>query len=63
MRSKPGLVELDAAGTPVARSKRGRPMPWETFTGDLLWARAATRLIRRLAPDCLTATSDDGEPR
>ena len=36
-----------------ARSARGNKMPWELYTNDLLWARAVTRLVRRLAPDAL----------
>jgi hypothetical protein len=49
-----GLVDkLDGEGRPVARSKAGKAMPWQTFTPDLLWARAVTRLCRRLAPDAL----------
>ena len=37
----------------VARSARGNPMPWELHTAEMLWARAVTRLVRRLAPDAL----------
>ena len=47
-----GLVTITEEG-PRARSQRGQPMPWEKYTADLLWARAATRLVRRLAPDAL----------
>ena len=46
-----GLVTISPDGVVSARSQRGRPLPWETYTPDLLWARAVTRLIRRLAPD------------
>ena len=45
-----GLVDL-SDGTPRARSRSGHPKPWETYTADLLWARAITRLHRRLFPD------------
>jgi hypothetical protein len=48
-----GLVTLDDEGHPRARSRNGHPLPWESFTADLLWARCVTRLVRRLAPDAL----------
>jgi hypothetical protein len=48
---KAGLIQITPDGEVRARSQKGRPMPWETFTPDLLWARAVTRLVRRLAPD------------
>jgi hypothetical protein len=48
-----GLLTLDPDGRPIARSKAGKAMPWQTFTADLLWARAVSRLVRRLAPDAL----------
>ena len=48
-----GLITISDNGDPRARSARGNPMPWELYTSDLLWARAVTRLVRRLAPDCL----------
>ena len=49
-----GLVDsIDDDGRPRARSRKGAVMPWEAFTSDLLWARAVSRLVRRLAPDCL----------
>ena len=48
-----GLVQLSDNGQPRSRSARGNPMPWELYTADLLWARAVTRLVRRLAPDSL----------
>ena len=47
-----GLVTVGDNGQPKARSARGNPMPWELHTPDMLWARAVTRLVRRLAPDC-----------
>ena len=40
-------------GSVEARSKFGKPKPWETATADLLWARACTRLTRRLFSDVL----------
>lgn len=48
-----GLVEVDGNGKPRKRSQRGRPMPWETYTDDLLYARAVGRLIRRMCPDAV----------
>jgi hypothetical protein len=50
-----GLVTIDDDGRPRARSRNGKPLPWETFTADLLWARAVSRLARRQFPD-VTAT-------
>ena len=47
-----GLVQVSDNGEVRARSARGNKMPWETYTPDLLWARAVTRLVQRLAPDC-----------
>jgi hypothetical protein len=49
------LVSIDADGRARARSARGNPMPWELYTADMLYARAVSRLVRRLAPDCLDA--------
>ena len=51
-----GLITVSDNGTVTARSGRGNPMPWELYTSDLLWARAVTRLVRRLAPDALDQT-------
>ena len=47
-----GLITL-SDNKVVARSARGNPMPWELHTAEMLWARAVTRLVRRLAPDCM----------
>lgn len=46
-----GLVKI-IDGELRARSANNRALPWEAFTPDLLWARAVSRLVRRLAPDC-----------
>lgn len=46
-----GLVTITDDGEIQARSRQNRALPWETYTPDLLWARAVTRLVRRLAPD------------
>jgi hypothetical protein len=49
-----GLIdEVDEDGRAIARSRNGFPMPWQPHTADLLWARAVSRLVRRLAPDAL----------
>jgi len=50
-----GLVSIDDQGAPRARSRNDKPLPWETYTADLLWARAVSRLSRRLFPDVLAA--------
>lgn len=44
-------------GKPHARSSQGKRLPWETYTADLLWARAVSRLTRRSFPDCLAGVS------
>jgi hypothetical protein len=46
-----GLVEVDAEGKPRARSREGKPLPWERFTEQMLWHRAVTRLVNRLFPE------------
>lgn len=48
-----GLVRRDQDGIPRARSRNGAPLPWEQYPADLLWSRAVTRLVRRLAPDAV----------
>lgn len=45
-----GLCSL-RDGKPYARSHKGKPLPWETFTSDMLWARAVSQLCRRLFSD------------
>ena len=52
-----GLITLGDNQKVVARSARGNPMPWELHTAEMLWARAVTRLVRRLAPDALDQTA------
>lgn len=34
-------------GRAYARSSNNKKLPWETYTADLLWARAVSRLVRR----------------
>jgi hypothetical protein len=48
-----GLVDKVEGGKAVARSKSGKPMPWELWTESMLWARAVTRLADRLFSDVL----------
>lgn len=38
-------------GRPWARSKLGEPLPWETATKDMLYARVTTRACRAMAPE------------
>jgi hypothetical protein len=52
-----GLVLIDDQGRPRARSRNGKRLPWETYTPDLLWARAVQRLSRRFFPDVTAAPS------
>lgn len=52
-----GLLSIDDNGRPRARSRNNKALPWETYTPDLLWARAVSRLSRRLFPDVLAAPS------
>ena len=54
--ARAGLITVGDNNEVKARSARGNPMPWETYTADLLWARCVTRLVRRLAPDCADQT-------
>lgn len=55
-----GLVEIDGDGNPRARSRQGNPMPWELFTDDMLWARALSKLHRRLFQDVTQLDPDVG---
>lgn len=48
-----GKLKVLDDGTVRARSRKDNPLPWETNTDDLLWARAVSRLVRRLASDAL----------
>jgi hypothetical protein len=38
-------------GRPYARSKEGKPLPWETHTTDMLFARVTTRACRAMCPE------------
>lgn len=44
-------------GKPRARSRQGNKLPWETHTEDMLYARAMSRLCRRLFGDVLAGIS------
>src|SRR4029079_19218057 len=48
-----GLVFRNADGVVTARSKEGNKLPWELYTGDMLYWRALARLARRHFSDCL----------
>lgn len=48
-------------GFPIARSKDGNPLPWQQYPADLCYARAISRLGRRLFPDCLGGISYTAE--
>lgn len=51
-----GLVSIED-GKPHARSDKGKPLAWEKFTGDMLWARVASRTGRRIFPDILAGAA------
>ncbi len=49
-------ILYDEAGEPravVARSDKGKPLPWELYTADMLLARATGRLFRRYGSDII----------
>lgn len=48
---------LDENGHPVALSSDGKALPWQLYPGDLCYARAISRLCRRLFPDSLGGIS------
>ncbi len=54
-----GVVQDD--GRFESRSKWGKAGAWETSTADMLWARACTRLTRRLFSDVLAGITYDPE--
>jgi hypothetical protein len=39
--------------TIVALSQRGRPMPWQQYSGDMLFWRAVAKCVRRGAPEVM----------
>ena len=50
---KAGRCSRNPKGVIVAPGRSGKPGAWETATEDMLYARALSRLARRLAPDLL----------
>jgi len=52
-----GVVTLTAEGKPRARSEGGKPLPWERYTPQMLWAGAVRRLCDRLFSECLIGRS------
>jgi hypothetical protein len=55
---KAGLVDNVAEdGTVRARSETGAPLPWESYTESMLWARAVTELATRLFSDVVMGTT------
>jgi hypothetical protein len=52
-----GLVTIDEDGHPRARSRGNNPMPWELHPDDMLWARALSKLHRRLFQDVMRLPS------
>ena len=51
--ARAGLATITDEGTARARSSTGSPLPWESYTQAMLWARAATELCRRLFSDVI----------
>jgi hypothetical protein len=51
------LCRIDDEGYVRARSSSNRPKPWESYTEDMLVARATSRWCRRYGEDCLMGVS------
>lgn len=45
----------------LGKSRSGEPTAWDTYPADMYWARAVTRLVRRLAPDAKGASFRSAE--
>ena len=41
----------ELAGKLISRSDKGEVLPWEAYTGDMLYNRAADRACKRIAPE------------
>lgn len=54
---KAGLCTLNDDGSARSRSQNGKPLPWETYTEDLLWARVISRTCRRVYSDIIGGMS------
>jgi hypothetical protein len=55
-----GLCTIDDElpnGVRARSNNGGKPKPWEAHTSDMLWARAVSRLARRLFPDVLSGVT------
>jgi hypothetical protein len=48
-----GLIDEIKDGRAVARSKLGRPLPWESYPQAMLWARAMSQLCGMLFSDVI----------
>lgn len=46
-----GLCKIKDGGKVEARSSTGKALPWEAYTQFMLWARAASGLIRMTCPE------------
>lgn len=55
--AKAGLCEIQGDGSVTARSSGNKPLPWESYTADMLVARASSRLCRRTFEDVLMGYS------
>lgn len=52
-----GLCTVDENGRTHARSKYGKPLPWEMYPQSMCWARAVSQLCRMLFADDLAGVS------
>jgi hypothetical protein len=61
-----GLAKRNANGEVVALSRDGKPMPWMQYSSDMLFWRAASRCVKRAAPEVLMGfevQGSDGDGR